>query len=111
MLKRNGSGVALAPKAFDALLCLVGRAERLVTKEDLRERLWPGLHVSEANLTNTIVSLRKLVGHEAIRTVSKHGYRFEMKVECEPGVARSARGDVSFGGSRAFSSTGAVRVI
>jgi DNA-binding winged helix-turn-helix (wHTH) protein len=88
MLKRNGSGVALAPKAFDALLCLVGRAERLVTKEDLREKLWPGLHVSEANLTNTIVSLRKLVGHEAIRTVSKHGYRFEMKVECEPGVAR-----------------------
>ena len=28
-------------------------------------------------------------GRDAIRTVSKHGYRFEMRVECEPGVARS----------------------
>jgi hypothetical protein len=80
--------VALQPKAFDALLCLVRRAEHLVSKEELQEMLWPSVHVSEANLTNTIVSLRKIVGRDAIRTVSKHGYRFEMRVECEPGVAR-----------------------
>lgn len=88
-LKRNGKSVALQPKAFDALLCLVRRAEHLVSKEDLKEMLWPNVHVAEANLTNTIVSLRKIVGRDAIRTVSKHGYRLEMRVECEPGVARA----------------------
>jgi DNA-binding winged helix-turn-helix (wHTH) protein len=89
LLKQNGKSVALQPKAFDALLCLVRRAEHLVSKEELQEMLWPSVHVSEANLTNTIVSLRKIVGRDAIRTVSKHGYRFEMRVECEPGVARA----------------------
>ena len=88
LLKQKGTSVALQPKAFDALLCLVRRAEHLVSKEELQEMLWPSVHVSEANLTNTIVSLRKIVGRDAIRTVSKHGYRFEMRVECEPGVAR-----------------------
>jgi DNA-binding winged helix-turn-helix (wHTH) protein len=89
MLKRNGAVVALQPKAFDALLCLVCNAEHLVSKEELMKILWPSVHVSEANLTNTIVSLRKIVGREAIRTVSRHGYRFEMRVNSEPGVARA----------------------
>jgi DNA-binding winged helix-turn-helix (wHTH) protein len=89
MLKRNGAAVALQPKAFDALLCLVSNAEHLVSKEELRKVLWPSVHVSEANLTNTIVNLRKIVGRAAIRTVSRHGYRFEMRVNSEPGVARA----------------------
>jgi tetratricopeptide (TPR) repeat protein len=45
--------------------------------------------VSEANLTNIIVNLRKVVGRDTIRTVSKHGYRFELPVAGEPGVARA----------------------
>ena len=52
------------------------------------ETLWPSTFVSEANLTNTIVSLRKVVGQDAIRTVSKHGYRFVLPVHSEPGIAR-----------------------
>jgi DNA-binding winged helix-turn-helix (wHTH) protein/predicted Zn-dependent protease len=90
LLKEGGVAVPLQPKAFDALLCLVRRAEHLVSKEELIDTLWPAVHVSEANLTNTIVSLRKIVGRDAIRTVSKHGYRFELPVTGEPGVARSA---------------------
>jgi non-specific serine/threonine protein kinase len=88
LLKKAGTPVPLQPKAFDALLCLVRRAEHLVSKQELINTLWPGVHVNEANLTNTIVSLRKIVGRDAIRTVSKHGYRFELPVEGEPGVAR-----------------------
>jgi DNA-binding winged helix-turn-helix (wHTH) protein len=89
LLKRSGTPVALQPKAFDALLCLVRRAKHLVSKQELIQTLWPSVHVSEANLTNTIVSLRKIVGRETISTVSKHGYRFELPVEGEPGVARA----------------------
>jgi len=91
MLKRNGAVVALQPKAFDALLCLVCNSEHLVSKEELMKTLWPSVHVSEANLTNTIVSLRKIVGRGAIRTVSRHGYRFEMRetVSREWGAGRT----------------------
>ncbi len=39
-------------------------------------------------MTNTIVSLRNVLGQDAIRTVSKHGYRFVMPVQGEPGIAR-----------------------
>jgi DNA-binding winged helix-turn-helix (wHTH) protein len=89
-LKSSGVAVPLQPKAFDALLCLVRRAEHLVSKQELIKTLWPSVHVSESNLTNIIVSLRKIVGREAIRTVSKHGYRFDLQVTGEPGVARAA---------------------
>jgi DNA-binding winged helix-turn-helix (wHTH) protein/tetratricopeptide (TPR) repeat protein len=89
LLTIDGDTIALQPKAFDALLCLVRRAKHLVSKQELTKLLWPDVHVSDANLTNTIVSLRKIVGRDAIRTVSKHGYRFEFPVSGEPGVART----------------------
>ena len=88
LLKRNATAIPLQPKALDALLCLVRRAEHLVSKQELRQILWPDVHVSERNLTNLIVNLRKLLGSEAIRTVSKHGYRFDLPVLSEPGVKR-----------------------
>lgn len=86
ILKRSGITVQLQPKAFDALLCLVRRAEHLVSKQELKEFLWPDVHVNESNLTNLIGNLRKIVGRRAIRTVSKYGYRFERAVAGEPGV-------------------------
>ena len=89
LLRKSGTPVPLQPKAFDALLCLVRRSKHLVSKQELIHTLWPDIHVSEANLTNTIVSLRKIVGRNAITTASKHGYRFELPVEGEPGVPRS----------------------
>jgi DNA-binding winged helix-turn-helix (wHTH) protein len=88
LLKRCGVTIPLQPKSFDALLCLVGRAEHLVSKQELSKVLWPDVHVSDANLTNLIGGLRKVVGRDSIHTVSKHGYRFQLPVAGEPGVAR-----------------------
>jgi DNA-binding winged helix-turn-helix (wHTH) protein len=88
LLKRGAASIALQPKAFDALLCLVRGAEHMVSKQELRQTLWPDVHVSERNLTNLIVSLRKILGSDAIRTVSKHGYRLELSVSGEPGIRR-----------------------
>jgi DNA-binding winged helix-turn-helix (wHTH) protein len=90
LLTRNRNPMPLPPKAFDALLCLVRNAEHLVRKNDLIEILWPATYVSEANLTNIIVSLRKTLGHHTIQTVSRHGYRFTQPVEGEPGIVRAS---------------------
>jgi len=88
LLKKGATRIPLEPKAFDALLCLVQSAEHLVSKAQLRQTLWPDVHVSERNLTNLIVDLRKILGRDAIRTVSRHGYRLELPVAGEPGIRR-----------------------
>ena len=56
--------------------------------ETMFELLWPDTHVEDANLTNTIVALRKILGKAAVETVSKFGYRV-----CTTGRSRDA-GDV-----------------
>jgi DNA-binding winged helix-turn-helix (wHTH) protein len=88
LLVRQGAPVSLQPKAFDALSTLIRRAGHLVSKQELMQNLWPSVHVSEANLTNIIVSLRKAIGADGIQTVSKYGYRFTLPVVGEPGLSR-----------------------
>ena len=86
-LRKSGTRVALQPKAFDALLLFVRNAERLVRRDELVDTLWPDTYVTDTNLTNVIVTLRKVLGREAIQTVSKFGYRFCLPVVGEPGIA------------------------
>jgi DNA-binding winged helix-turn-helix (wHTH) protein len=85
-----GRDVALPPKAFDALLLLVRQHGSLVSRDEIIHTLWPNIHVEETNLTNIIVLLRKLLGKEAIQTVSKFGYRFSLPVTAEPGMKQAA---------------------
>src|ERR1035437_4694907 len=66
-LHRQNTEAPLPPKAFDALMILVRKAGQLVRKEELIEALWPETYVTEANLTNIVVILRKVLGHDADR--------------------------------------------
>src|SRR6185437_15807097 len=75
----------LTPKVFDMLLILLENSPRLVSKEELMDRLWPDTFVEEANLTSNILQLRKSLGDNArhptyIETVARRGYRFIMPV-------------------------------
>jgi DNA-binding winged helix-turn-helix (wHTH) protein len=85
-LHDGARAVRLPPKVFDALLLFVRNAGRLVRRDDLIQALWPDTFVTDANLTNVIVTLRKILGRDAIQTVSKFGYRFTMPVLGEPGI-------------------------
>ena len=81
VLLRDGRPVALRPKAFDLLLVLVARPNKLFRKEELMDALWPGVAVEENNLDKTVSTLRRALGQGAdgviyIETVPKHGYRF-----------------------------------
>lgn len=89
-LTRAGEYVPLPPLAFDALELLVRRHGTLVPRAELFAALWPGVHVTEASLTNIIVLLRKVLGHESIQTSSKYGYRFNLAVIGEPGISQAA---------------------
>src|SRR5207237_2318156 len=91
-LYRRERAIRLPPKVFDALLLFVCKAERLVRRDELIEALWPDTFVTDANLTNVIVTLRKTFGRAAIQTVSKFGYRFTLPVLGEPGVDAATYG-------------------
>jgi DNA-binding winged helix-turn-helix (wHTH) protein len=80
-LLRNGSPIALAPKVFDTLVVLVENPGRLMSKDELMQRLWPDTFVEEVSLAQNISQLRKALGEPAgdaqiIQTVAKRGYRF-----------------------------------
>jgi DNA-binding winged helix-turn-helix (wHTH) protein len=89
-LSQAGVSVALPPKTFDALCLLVRKRGELVAKEEFLRMLWPGVYVTEANLTNIVVDLRKLLGKKAVQTVAKFGYRFTLPVVGEAGIDQAA---------------------
>ena len=99
-LLRNGQPVPLTPKAFDVLLALIERRDRLVDKAELMQVVWPDSFVEEANLSQTIFVLRKTLGEQPdlrfIETVPRRGYRFVAEVREESGAGvlgvRPARG-------------------
>ncbi|HEX4949374.1 MAG TPA: winged helix-turn-helix domain-containing protein, partial [Blastocatellia bacterium] len=94
LLWRNGVMVWLTPKAFDTLLALVEQSGRVLSKDELMDRIWPNSFVEEANLAQNISTLRKALGESAdavrfIETLPKRGYRFiasARKIWLEPEV-------------------------
>ncbi|HZW05469.1 MAG TPA: tetratricopeptide repeat protein [Candidatus Nitrosotalea sp.] len=89
LLFRGSEPVPLPPKAFETLLILVNRSERVVLKDDLMRALWPDTFVEEANLSQNIFVLRKALGETAqdaryIVTVPGRGYRFAEKARSVP---------------------------
>jgi DNA-binding winged helix-turn-helix (wHTH) protein len=74
----NGQLAKLGSRAFDLLEALIERRDRLVPKQELMDLVWPGLVVEENNLQVHVMTLRKLLGPDAIVTVSGRGYRFAL---------------------------------
>lgn len=77
----DGLPATLGARAFDVLRALIDRRERLVSKDELLDLVWPGLVVEENNLQVQISTLRKLLGPNAIATVPGRGYRFAAELE------------------------------
>ena len=82
----EGKAVSLAPKAFEILLILIKSNGRLLTKDEMMQKVWPDTFVEDANLTINISALRKLLGdstgdQQFIETVPKRGYRFIVPVK------------------------------
>jgi TolB-like protein/DNA-binding winged helix-turn-helix (wHTH) protein/Tfp pilus assembly protein PilF len=81
VLLRDSEPVNLTSKAFETLQVLVERSDRVVSKDELMQALWPDSFVEESNLTQHISVLRKALGetpqdHKYIVTFPGRGYRF-----------------------------------
>lgn len=83
-LLADGIPVPLGARAFDLLTVLVERRDRVVTKNELLDQAWPGLVVEENNLSVQISALRKVLGAQAIATITGRGYRFALASQHAP---------------------------
>ena len=80
-LWRGQERVAIPPKPYDMLRYLVENPGRLVTHDELLEKLWPEIYVNPELIRKYILDIRKTLGDrpdkpEFIETVTKRGYRF-----------------------------------
>jgi DNA-binding winged helix-turn-helix (wHTH) protein len=85
-LLRDGGEVHLTPKAFDLLALLIDEAPRVVRKDALHERLWPGTFVSDATLVGLVKEVRRALDDRdaaspLIRTAHGVGYAFAGAIE------------------------------
>ena len=80
-LFRSGEELHLSRKAFDLLAILIARRPGVVDKATLRDRLWGGTTVVDANLNNLAAEIRAALGDDPqqpkyLRTVHRVGYAF-----------------------------------
>jgi DNA-binding winged helix-turn-helix (wHTH) protein/tetratricopeptide (TPR) repeat protein len=94
-LRRADRPVPLQPKVFDVLHYLLAHSERVVSRRELLDAVWPGEVVSPSSLTHAIMDSRRAVdddGHEQrlIRTVRGRGYRFVGELRAVDELPRAA---------------------
>lgn len=88
----DGRLAKLGGRAFDLLAALMARRGRIVSKDELLHVVWAGVVVEENNLEVQVVALRKVLGHDAIVTVQRHGYRLALAPD---EIARDAAPDAT----------------
>ncbi len=73
--------IVLSGRAFDVLAYLLACRDRMVTKRELMDSVWPRMVVEENNLTQAISTLRRVLGDsrespQFIATIAGRGYQF-----------------------------------
>lgn len=80
-LRRGGVAVKAEPRVLEVLNYLLERRDRVVPKEELLDKLWPDVHVSDSALTTAIRDARRALSDSPtdpqwIRTIYGRGFRF-----------------------------------
>lgn len=92
-VRAGGRTLTLQPRVFDLLLYLAAHRERVVPKEELLDRVWPGVIVTDASLQRAVSLARSALGKtgapDAIRTFARQGYRL-----CDDSSGKLSRSSV-----------------
>ncbi len=80
-LRSSGQRVHMEPQVFEVLAWLVANHDRLVTKQELLDHVWPESYITEAALNSRLMAARKAIGDSGreqrlIKTVHGRGFRF-----------------------------------
>src|SRR5216683_3517722 len=87
-LFKDGARVKLQGKVYQALAALLQKPGEIVTREELRLRLWPsGTYVNyDSNMNTAVNKLRQVLGDPSdqpafVETIPRKGYSFDAQVE------------------------------
>src|SRR5215471_12428793 len=93
-LLKRGVPITLREQSFQVLAALMERPGEIVTRDELRKRLWPSdtFVDFEVALNSAVSRLRDALGDSAdspslIETIPKRGYRFVVPIPKRPAVA------------------------
>lgn len=80
-LRSSNQVLHVEPQVFALLALLVENQERLVSKDEIIEKVWDGRVVSEAAVASRIKSARAVLGDDGknqrfVKTIHRHGFRF-----------------------------------
>ena len=97
-LRARGEVCAVEPQVFALLVLLVENRERLVSKDEIIEKVWDGRVVSEAAIASRIKSARHVLGDDGktqhlIKTIHRQGFRFVADTKVARAVVVDQRGD------------------
>jgi len=117
-LHKNGRGTVLQEQQLKVLLMLVEREGEIITRDDIKNKLWPNDTVVEFDhsINNTIRNLRRALADNAqnskyIDTIARRGYRLMVPVEwvaAESAAADSAEESSGDSSSDAGAESGAL---
>jgi TolB-like protein/Flp pilus assembly protein TadD len=93
-LRADGTLCSLEPQVFALLALLVENRDRVVSKEEIIEKVWDGRAVSDATIASRVKSARQVLQDDGraqrfIRTLHGKGFRFVAPVRARGGMARS----------------------
>jgi DNA-binding winged helix-turn-helix (wHTH) protein len=95
-LSKNGELRPLEPKAYALLDLLISRRPAAVSKQEIRDGLWPDTFVSESHLSSLAARVRRALdtgagGPGVVRTVHGFGYAFGVEATEDEGARGGAR--------------------
>ena len=85
-LSREGVEIPLTHKSRELLLLFLHDPGRMLTHQEITERVWPDVAITDDAVRFQVVELRKAFGAEGkafIRTIRREGYRWEAPVRGE----------------------------
>ena len=91
-LRRADREVELRAKSFEVLRHLVENADRLVSKSELMETVWPNVVVSDESLSQCVSEVRQAIGD------SGHGRPHRSRLRCVRCPSDSGRAGEPHGG-------------
>jgi TolB-like protein/tetratricopeptide (TPR) repeat protein len=97
-LKGPAGVIHVEPQVFDLLFYFAQNANRVISKDELIEKIWKGRVISDAALNSRINSTRRAVGDTGkrqalIRTVQRRGFLFAAQVTARASVHLSSAAD------------------
>lgn len=102
-VRHGGTRHPVEPQVFDLLAFLVSNPDRLITKDELIEKVWNGRIVSDATLASRLKAARRAIGDDGeqqklIRTVHGRGIRFvgRLNARTDPALPEPLKQDIRF---------------